>query len=133
MSIIQVPGLNVDSRDGAMMTALMWAAFHGKPSHIKLLLEKGADPALGDVDGMTAVHWSVQRHDTRALQVRIDCMKEERPITFCTFLLNFQVLINQESAQYSTNKGKTAMHQSAEQARTCMYLKLLIEGLDTWN
>ena len=51
------------------MTALMWAAFHGKLSHIKMLLEKGADPALKDVDGMTAVHWSIQRHDTRALQV----------------------------------------------------------------
>lgn len=54
-----------------MMTALMWAAFHGKPNHIKVLLEKGADPAISDVDGMTAVHWSVQRHDTRALQVAI--------------------------------------------------------------
>lgn len=53
-----------------MMTALMWAAFNGKSNHIKVLLEKGADPAISDVDGMTAVHWSVQRHDTRALQVR---------------------------------------------------------------
>jgi ankyrin repeat protein len=52
-----------------MMTALMWAAFHGKSNHIKVLLEKGADPSISDVDGMTAVHWSVQRHDTRALQV----------------------------------------------------------------
>ena len=51
------------------MTALMWAAFHGKPNHIKVLLEKRADPAISDVDGMTAVHWSVQRHDIRALQV----------------------------------------------------------------
>lgn len=69
IEIQQVPGLNVNIRDGAMMTALMWAAFHGKPNHIKMLLEKGADPAIKDVDGMTAVHWSVQRHDTRALQV----------------------------------------------------------------
>lgn len=68
-SVVQVPGLNINVQDGAMMTALMWAAFHGKPNHIKVLLEKGADPAISDVDGMTAVHWSVQRHDTRALQV----------------------------------------------------------------
>ena len=27
------------------------------------------DPSLSDMDGMTAIHWSVQRHDTRALQV----------------------------------------------------------------
>jgi len=42
---------------------------------------------------MTAIHWSVQRHDTRALQV----------------------LINSESSQYVDNKGKTVMHQAAEQ------------------
>ena len=61
------------------MTALMWAAFHGKPSHIKMLLENGADPSLKDVDGMTAAHWSIQRHDTRALQVskanKTKCLK----------------------------------------------------------
>ena len=69
MSFSQVPGLNVNIRDGAMMTPLMWAAFHGRPEHVRLLKEKGADSALRDIDGMAAVHWSVQRHDTRALQV----------------------------------------------------------------
>ena len=96
-----------------MMTALMWAAFHGKPNHIKVLLEKGADPAISDMDGMMAVHWSVQRHDTRALQVE-QCMAiicDQNG--FCQSLC--QVLINQDSAQYSTKKGKTVMHQAAEQ------------------
>ena len=34
------------------------------------------------------------------------------------FLLANQVLINQGSAQYTTNKGKTVMHQAAEQVTT---------------
>lgn len=75
------------------MTPLMWAAFHGRVEQIRVLLEKGADPSVQDMDGMTAVHWSVQRHDTRALQV----------------------LINSTSVQYVDKKGKSVMHQAAEQ------------------
>lgn len=51
------------------MTALMWAAFHGRTEQVRTLIAKGADPSTRDMDGMTAVHWSVQRHDTRVLQV----------------------------------------------------------------
>lgn len=53
------------------MTPLMWAAFHGQTEHVRVLVEKGADPSIGDMDGMTAVHWSIQRHDTRVLQVGV--------------------------------------------------------------
>ena len=53
------------------MTALMWAAFNGRTEQVRALLEKGADPALRDMDGMTAAHWSIQRHDTRVLQVSL--------------------------------------------------------------
>ena len=52
------------------MTALMWAAFHGRTEQVRVLIENGADPSLKDMDGMTAVHWSIQRHDTRVLQVK---------------------------------------------------------------
>lgn len=68
---LQVPRLEVDIRDGAMMTALMWASFHGRTEQVRVLIEKGADPSARDMDGMSAVHWSVQRHDTRVLQVCI--------------------------------------------------------------
>ncbi len=60
----------MDIRDGASMTALMWAAFNGRTEQVRTLLEKGAEPSLGDMDGMTAAHWSIQRHDTRVLQVK---------------------------------------------------------------
>ena len=65
----QVPGLGIDVRDGAFMTALMWAAFHGRTEQVRVLIAKGADPSAKDMDGMTAVHWSIQKNDTRVLQV----------------------------------------------------------------
>lgn len=77
------------------MTALMWAAFHSRTEQLHLLLEKGADLSLQDMDGMTAVHWSVQRHNTRALQL----------------------LINSKSVQFADKNGKTVMHQAAEQVK----------------
>lgn len=70
ISLSKVPGLDVDIRDGASMTSLMWAAFHGRTEQVRTLLAKKADPALRDMDGMTAAHWSIQRHDTRVLQVK---------------------------------------------------------------
>ena len=39
---MQVPGLDGNFRDGAMMTPLMWSAFHGEPEHIEKLMERGA-------------------------------------------------------------------------------------------
>ena len=56
------------------MTPLMWAAFHSRSKHVRVLIEKGADPSLRDMDGMSAVHWSVQKHDTQALQVSKLCL-----------------------------------------------------------
>lgn len=62
-------GLDINVRDGALMTPLMWAAFHGRSEHVRVLIEKGADPGIRDMDGMAAIHWSIQKHDTRVLQV----------------------------------------------------------------
>lgn len=101
----RVPGLHVDDRDIANMTPLMWAAYHRKPDVIKALLEKGADQFLTDLDGMCAVHWAVQRHDTRALQV----------------------LINYESSKCKDNRGRTVMHLAAEQG--CARATCLIKAI----
>lgn len=95
----------MDARDGAMMTPLMWAAFHGHQDHVIKLIERGAVPDITDIDGMTAAHWAIQRHDTRTLQI----------------------LINTESASYHDNKGKTVMHQAAE--RVCVILRILLYQL----
>ncbi|KAL5460565.1 hypothetical protein EMCRGX_G034017 [Ephydatia muelleri] len=105
MLLDKVPELHVDDRDASGMTPLMWAAYHRKPEVIKALLEKGADQFLADLDGMCAVHWAVQRHDTRALQV----------------------LINYESSKCKDHRGRTAMHLAAEQG--CARATSLIKAI----
>ena len=42
------------------MTALHWAAFHGRTGHVKLLMEKKADILSRDTDGKLALHWAAQ-------------------------------------------------------------------------
>ena len=37
-----MPNLDVDTRDAALMTPLMWAAFHGKLENIRILKDYGA-------------------------------------------------------------------------------------------
>ena len=42
------------------MTALHWAAFHGRTGHVKLLVEKKADLLSRDADGKLPLHWAAQ-------------------------------------------------------------------------
>jgi ankyrin repeat protein len=48
------------------LTALMWAAGYDHPDTIKLLLARGADPALRDNRGMTAQDIAAQTGSGRA-------------------------------------------------------------------
>ena len=42
------------------MTALHWAAFHGRTGHVKKLVEKKADLISRDTDGKLPLHWAAQ-------------------------------------------------------------------------
>ena len=42
------------------MTALHWACFHNRPKHAQLLLLKGVNPFVHDIDGRNALHWAAQ-------------------------------------------------------------------------
>lgn len=42
------------------MTALHWAAFHGRTGHVKKLVEKKADLISRDADGKLPLHWAAQ-------------------------------------------------------------------------
>ena len=42
------------------MTALHWAAFHGRTGHVRLLLEKKADLLSRDTAGKLPLHWAAQ-------------------------------------------------------------------------
>nr|XP_056704712.1 ankyrin repeat domain-containing protein 55 isoform X2 [Euleptes europaea] len=50
----------INHQDTEGMTSLHWAAFHNRPQHVQILLQKGADPTLVDKDFKTALHWAVQ-------------------------------------------------------------------------
>ena len=38
----------------------MWAASYGQDEAVRILLAKGADPKLKDVDGVTAAGWAAK-------------------------------------------------------------------------
>lgn len=46
------------------MTALHWAAFHGRTGHVSLLMEKKADLLSRDTDGKLPLHWAAQVFNT---------------------------------------------------------------------
>ena len=51
------------------MTALHWAAFHGRTGHVRLLMEKKADVLSRDTDGKLPLHWAAQ-----VLNFQLFCM-----------------------------------------------------------
>jgi hypothetical protein len=53
-------GVDVNARNGAGATALMWAV--GEGDKVRLLLERGADPRVRSEDGRTALHIAAMRN-----------------------------------------------------------------------
>ena len=51
---------HVDQRDERGRTALHVAAASGSLASVKVLLELGSDPAVGDDYGFNALHWAAQ-------------------------------------------------------------------------
>ena len=42
------------------MTVLHWAAFHNRPKHVQILMDRGVNVLTKDIDGKTALHWAAQ-------------------------------------------------------------------------
>ncbi|XP_053156215.1 ankyrin repeat domain-containing protein 55 isoform X2 [Hemicordylus capensis] len=85
----------INHQDHEGMTSLHWAAFHNRPQHVQILLQKGADPTLVDKDFKTALHWAVQSGN------RI----------LCSIILSHRQgpsIIN-----YDDENGKTCLHIAA--------------------
>ena len=53
-------GLDVDSKDSIGITPLMWAAACGKIEAVNYLLNKEADPCIGDQVGNNSLHVASQ-------------------------------------------------------------------------
>ena len=72
-------GADVDAKDEAGMTALMWAALGGNTDTVKVLLDAGADVSVKDRQGTTARLWAtpeivslLKSYDLPAQQVVYD-------------------------------------------------------------
>ncbi|XP_069483397.1 ankyrin repeat domain-containing protein 55 isoform X2 [Ambystoma mexicanum] len=85
----------INHQDNEGMTSLHWSAFHNRPSHAQILLQKGADPTLVDKDFKTALHWAVQSGNR----------------LLCSIILDHHQ--GQSIINYDDENGKTCMHIAA--------------------
>ncbi|XP_043830917.1 ankyrin repeat domain-containing protein 55 isoform X2 [Dromiciops gliroides] len=94
--LLQQSNLNeINHQDNEGMTPLHWAAFHNRPQHAQILLEKGADPTLVDKDFRTALHWAAQSGNK----------------ILCCILLSHHE--GQSIINYDDENGKTCVHIAA--------------------
>lgn len=59
--LLSVPGIEVNTTDHRLTTALHWAAVCNKPEVCRLLLENGATLMARDAGGMTPLHYSMEK------------------------------------------------------------------------
>ncbi|XP_056680871.1 ankyrin repeat domain-containing protein 55 isoform X1 [Monodelphis domestica] len=85
----------INHQDNEGMTPLHWAAFHNRPQHAQILLEKGADPTMVDKDFRTALHWAAQSGNK----------------TLCSIILSHHQ--GQSIINYDDENGKTCVHIAA--------------------
>jgi hypothetical protein len=73
-------GANLDAKDPAGVTALMYAGRFGKTDILRLLIDKGADFDIKDKEGFTAKEWVRQSCDKAVLDILNDAydMRERR-------------------------------------------------------
>lgn len=57
-------GSNVNAKDDNNVTPLMLAASFGATDSVQLLIEKGADPTIKNIDGRTALFNAVKHANT---------------------------------------------------------------------
>ncbi len=59
----------VNARDDEQLTALHWAVIANFPEHVRLLLANQADPAVGDADQRSPLHYCVSRGSMECLKI----------------------------------------------------------------
>ncbi|PVD29828.1 hypothetical protein C0Q70_09085 [Pomacea canaliculata] len=78
-----------------LMSPVHWAAFHNRPEHLHLLMERGGDVMATDTDGKMALHWAAQNGSK-------EC---------CRLLTSFKD--SACSLFAADNSGKTPVHYAA--------------------
>eukprot|EP00117_Sycon_ciliatum_P021112 scpid31410/ scgid3224/ Ankyrin repeat domain-containing protein 55 len=91
-ALLKAKNTNINASDKAGMTALMWAAYHDRPTICTYLAKLDADQEEKDVDGRTAMHWAVHK-------TNITCLK---------------LLLEHDMTYFKDHKGLTVLHIAAE-------------------
>lgn len=120
---------DVDVRDNEGMTALHWAAFHGRTGHVRLLLEKKADLLSRDTAGKLPLHWAAQNGYVSTCQVMLEMCDSHNlvngkdfsgrsPIHLSAAAGQYYVLVELTAVPFANiealdNDGRTPLHWAA--------------------
>lgn len=137
---------DIDARDNEGMTALHWAAFHGRTGHVKKLVEKKADLISRDTDGKLPLHWAAQNGFVSTCEAMLevpDChnlvngkdFSGRTPIHLAAAAGQYHVLIRLTAVPYANiepldNEGRTPLHWSAATGHAHCVALLLRLGSD---
>eukprot|EP00933_Yihiella_yeosuensis_P068065 TRINITY_DN7333_c0_g2_i1.p1 TRINITY_DN7333_c0_g2~~TRINITY_DN7333_c0_g2_i1.p1 ORF type:complete len:481 (+),score=130.63 TRINITY_DN7333_c0_g2_i1:52-1494(+) len=120
-------GVCLDAHDDRGVTALIQATVANKVETARLLLTRRADPGAQDLNGATALHYSVQMSRFQILNACCDCMTAKR---------SWNALIYQDARgltviDYARQPGKEDMLQLLKQ-RTGGPLGLMYQVFRGW-
>lgn len=137
---------DVDTRDNEGMTALHWAAFHGRTGHVKLLVGKKADPLSRDTDGKLPLHWAAQNGFVSTCQAMLDVSDSHNlingkdfsgrtPIHLAAAAGQYHVLVELTAVPFANceavdNEGRTALHWASATGHAHCVAHLLRLGSD---
>ncbi|MEJ3656411.1 ankyrin repeat domain-containing protein [Actinomycetes bacterium KLBMP 9759] len=140
---LRAEGVDLESCGLHDRTPLLWMVLTGNERGVATLLDAGADPALGDVNGDTAVHLAAELSSTRMLKLLFErgvgpstpntvtrrsalqnALFSERPETV-TFLIESGIDVDM-----ADRTGNTALHQAAKINQADAVLELLRAGAD---
>ncbi|CAH1784039.1 unnamed protein product [Owenia fusiformis] len=95
-ALLQIMSIDdINQKDNEGMTGLHWAAFHNRPEHLQLLLQRGADITSVDIDGKNALHWAAQNGS----------------IACCSYIAKLPSA--SEQVNHQDHSGKTPVHFAA--------------------
>ena len=69
VKMLLAKGADVNAMDSERKTALMNAAYYGRPQIVKFLLERGADVNARYVDGCTALMWAAGEGEDETVEI----------------------------------------------------------------
>lgn len=120
---------DIEARDNEGMTALHWAAFHGRTGHVKLLVGKKADLLSRDTDGKLPLHWAAQNGFISTCKAMLEASNSynlvngkdfsgRTPIHLAAAAGQFHTLVELISVPHANseaedNEGRTPLHWAA--------------------